>query len=158
MKKFIVFAVILTAGTSTTFVSCSGWMRGGAADGETMSTVGWIDDDTYRISAEGDPGQSLEDIGERKERAKRAAVMNAQYYITEKFKNSKIDGRSGMENFEMTGLTVARELKAIIKRGSVYKVNWDDAQNCEIIYEVKAKDLKKKVSGADWKLDKNSTK
>ncbi len=56
-----------------------------------------------------------------------------------------------MKNFEMTGIAVSQELKAIVKGGSVKKLTWDDEQNCEIIYEVFAKDLKKKVAQASWK-------
>lgn len=50
----------------------------------------------------------------------------------------------------MTGIAVAQELKAIAKGGSVKKVTWDEEQNCEIIYVVHAKGLKKKVSAAKW--------
>ncbi len=150
MKKFFIFALIITAGLALTLISCSGKKIGGTVEGESYTTEGWIDDDTYQLAAAGVPTKTLTNVVQRKEASKRAAILNAQYQVIEKFKGSKIEGASGMENFEMTGIAVAQELKAIAKGGSVKKVTWDDEQNCEIIYVVHAKGLKKKVSAAKW--------
>jgi len=152
MKKLLIFALILSAGFVFTFTltSCSSQKIGGTVEGETFTTEGWIDDETFRIAAAGVPTKTLTNIVQRKEAGKRAAILNAQYQVIEKFKGSKIEGAAGMENFEMTGIAVAQELKAIAKGGSVKKVTWDEEQNCEVIYEVHAKGLKKKVSAAKW--------
>ena len=88
---------------------------GGTVEGETFTTEGWIDDDTFRIAAAGVPTKTLTNKVQRKEASKRAAILNAQYQVIEKFKGSKIEGASGMENFEMTGIAVAQELKAVCK-------------------------------------------
>jgi hypothetical protein len=152
MKKLLIFALILSAGFVFVFTltSCSSQKIGGTVEGETFTTEGWIDDETFRIAAAGVPTKTLTNVVQRKEASKRAAILNAQYQVIEKFKGSKIEGASGMENFEMTGIAVAQELKAISKGGSVKKVTWDEEQNCEVIYEVHAKGLKKKVSAAKW--------
>jgi len=150
MKKLLIFALIVSAAFMVALTSCSGKKIGGTVEGETFTTEGWIDDNTYRIAAAGVPLKTLENVVQRKESSKRAAILNAQYQVIEKFKGSKIEGASGMENFEMTGIAVAQELRSITKGGSVKKVTWDDEQNCEIIYEVYAKGLKNKVSAAKW--------
>jgi hypothetical protein len=150
MKKFLILALILSAGFVFTLTSCGGSKIGGTVEGETFTTEGWIDDETFRIAAAGVPTKTLTNVVQRKEASKRAAILNAQYQVIEKFKGSKIEGASGMENFEMTGIAVAQELKAVSKGGSVKKVTWDEEQNCEVIYEVHAKGLKKKVSAAKW--------
>lgn len=150
MKKLVIFALILVTGIALTMTSCAGKKIGGTVEGETYTTEGWIDDDTFQLAAAGVPTKTLTNVVQRKESSKRAAILNAQYQIIEKFKGSKIEGAAGMENFEMTGIAVAQELKAIAKGGSVKKVTWDEEQNCEIIYVVHAKGLKKKVSAAKW--------
>jgi hypothetical protein len=149
MKKFIIFGLILAAGLVITLTSC-GEKIGGTVEGQTYTTEGWIDDDTFQLAAAGIPTKTLTNVVQRKEASKRAAILNAQYQIIEKFKGSSVEGASGMENFEMTGIAVAQELKAVTKGGSVKKVTWDDEQNCEIIYVVHAKGLKKKVAAAKW--------
>lgn len=151
MKKLLIFTLILATGLVVALTSCSSSKKiGGTVEGESYTTEGWIDDDTYQLAAAGVATKTLTNVVQRKESSKRAAILNAQYQIIEKFKGSKIEGASGMENFEMTGIAVAQELKAIAKGGSVKKVTWDEEQNCEIIYIVHAKGLKKKVSAAKW--------
>ena len=44
----------------------------------------------------------------------------------------------------------AQEIQGTVKGGSVVSVTYDEEDNAEIIYEVKAKGLKKKVSAAEW--------
>ncbi len=150
MKRILIFAMIIAFGTIFALTSCGGQKIGGTVEGDSFRTEGWIDDNTYRIAAGGVPTKTLTNILQRKESSKRAAILNAQYQVIEKFKGSKIEGAAGMENFEMTGIAVAQELKAVTKGGSVQKVTWDEEQNCEIIYEVHAKGLKSKVSAAKW--------
>jgi len=150
MKKFMLLSLALTMGLAFTFVSCAGSI-GGTVKGKSYRTEGWIDANTYRIAAAGVPTKTLTNKVQRRESAKRAAILNAQYQVLEKFKGSKIEGAAGMSNFEMTGMAVAQEIKGVVKGGSVRRVTYDDDDNCEIIYEVKAKGLKKKVGAADWK-------
>ncbi len=151
MKKNVLFAIALSAGILIALTSCSGSKIGGTVQGETYTTEGWIDDNTFRIAAAGVAKRDLTNKVARRESSKRAAILNAQYQVIEKFKGSKIEGASGMENFEMTGIAIAQELRAISKGGSVKKVTYDDEDNCEVIYEVYAKNLKKKAASAEWK-------
>jgi hypothetical protein len=133
-----------------TFTSCGGGKIGGTVEGQSYKTEGWVNDDTYRIAAAGIAKQTLKNKIARRESAKRAAMLNAQYQVLEKFKGSKIEGAAGMSDFEMTGIAIAQEIQGIVKGGSVVSVTYDEEDNAEIIYEVKAKGLKKKVSAASW--------
>jgi hypothetical protein len=38
----------------------------------------------------------------------------------------------------------------MVKGGSVVKETYNEDDDCEIVYEVKAKGLKKKVTAAEW--------
>ncbi|HDP79810.1 MAG TPA: hypothetical protein ENN21_03090 [Spirochaetes bacterium] len=69
----------------------------------------------------------------------------AQKLIVEKFKGERMEvaGAVFHENKE-----VAKEIKRIIQDGKILSALWDDEQNCEIIYEVKAEGLKDKL--AEW--------
>ena len=152
MKKLLIFALIISAGVVIGLTSCGGAGKiGGTVEGESIKTEGWIDDDTFQISAAGVPTQTLTNVVQRKESAKRSAILNAWYQVIEKFVGSKIEGAAGMKDFELTGIAVSQELKSIVKGGSAKKVTWDDDQNCEVIFEVKAKGLKRKVTAGDFK-------
>ena len=150
MKKIFAVTLALALGLTFTFTSCGGGKIGGQVEGQTFKTEGWIDDDTYRLAASGVPKYTLKNKVARRESAKRAAILNAQYQVLEKFKGSKIEGAAGMSDFENTGIAIAQEVSGIVKGGSVVSATYDEEDNCEIIYEVKAKGLKKKVAAADW--------
>jgi len=150
MKKLLFVSLIFSIGLVITFTSCGGKKIGGTVKGETFKTEGWMDEDTYRISAAGVAKQTLKNKVARRESARRAAILNAQYQVLEKFKGSKIEGAAGMADFELTGIAIAQEIQGVVKGGSVTSVTYDDEDNAEIIYEVKAKGLKKKVSAASW--------
>ena len=150
MKKYLLLAFIFAI--AFTFIACGGGQKklGGTVKGKTYVTEGWIDDNTYRIAAAGAPKRDLENRVQRRESSRRAAILNAQYQVLEKFKGARLEGASGMSDFEMTGMAVAQEVEGHIKNGSVRTATWDDEDNCEVIYEVKAKDLRKKASSASW--------
>jgi len=148
MKKLVVMTLAL--GLLFAFTSCGGGGIGGQVQGEKFKTEGWIDNDTYRLAAAGVPKSTLKNKVQRRESAKRAAILNAQYQVLEKFKGSKIEGAAGMSDFESTGIAIAQEVSGMVKGGSVQSVTYDEEDNAEIIYEVKAKNLKNKVAAADW--------
>lgn len=150
MKKLLVISFLLIVSISFSLTSC-GSKIGGTVKGDSITTEGWIDENTYRLAAVGVPNRKLTNIVQRKASSKRAAILNAQYQVLEKFKGSKIEGAAGMSNFESTGIAIAQEVSGIVKGGSVKKVTYDKDQNCEIIYEVKARGLKRKVASAEWK-------
>ena len=151
MKKLFLIGLTISMGLAFALTSCGGSKIGGMVEGETFKNEGWLNDDTYRIAASGVPNSRLTNKIQRRESAKRAAILNAQYQVLEKFKGSKIEGAAGMSDFESSGIAIAQEVSGMVKGGSVVTATYDDQDNCEIIYEVKAKGLKKKVSAAEWK-------
>jgi len=151
MKKLYAIALILSMGLVFNFSSCGGKTIGGQVEGEKFNTENWVDENTYRLAASGAPKATLKNKVQRRESAKRAAILNAQYQVLEKFKGSKIEGAAGMSDFENTGIAIAQEIQGEVKGGSVVSATFDEEDNCEVIYEVKAKGLKKKVAAADWK-------
>lgn len=151
MKKLLFVSLLFSLALVFTFASCGGGGKiGGTVEGKTYKTEGWLNEDTYRLSAAGVAKQTLKNKIARRESAKRAAMLNAQYQVLEKFKGSTIEGAAGMSDFEMTGIAIAQEIQGTVKGGSVASVTYDEEDNAEIIYEVKAKGLKKKVQAASW--------
>ncbi|MCP4138299.1 MAG: hypothetical protein GY754_45475 [bacterium] len=131
---------------------CRATGRSGQVEsGEEMRTEGWIDGDTYRLSSSSAPPKRFTDIARRKAAAKRAAILNAQYHILEKFKGTRIEGAAGMADYNMTGMAHAQEVVGYVKNGKVIKETYDKEQNCEILYEVKAPKLKRLVNSAEFR-------
>ena len=152
MKKLFLIGIFISIGVVLTFASCGkGSKLGGTVEGDTFKTSQWVDENTFRIAAAGVPNSKLTNKVQRRESAKRAAILNAQYQVLEQFKGSSIEGAAGMSDFESTGIAVAQELQGSIKGGTVVSSTFDDEDDCEIIYEVKSKGLKKKVQNATWK-------
>ena len=148
MKKLFLMTLVLAMGL--VFTSCGGGKIGGTVEGQTFKNEKWVDNNTFQLAASGVAKSSLKNKVQRRESAKRAAILNAQYQVLEKFKGSKIEGAAGMSDFESTGIAIAQEIQGVVKGGSVKSATFDEEDNCEIIYEVKAKGLKKKVQAADW--------
>lgn len=148
MKKLFLMTLVLAMGL--VFTSCGGGKIGGTVQGDTFKGEKWVDDNTFQLAASGVANSKLKNKVQRRESAKRAAILNAQYQVLEKFKGSKIEGAAGMSDFESTGIAIAQEIQGVVKGGSVKSFTYDEEDNCEIIYEVKAKGLKKKVQAADW--------
>ena len=150
MKKYLVVFFVLAV--AFTLIACGGGQKklGGTVKGQSFVMEGWVDNNTYRIVAAGAPGDFQNKI-QRQQSAQRAAMLYAQYMVLEKFKGSRIEGAAGMADFQMTGIAIAQEVEGHIKNGSVRKVTFDKDDNAEIIYEVRANDLRRKVGAAEWR-------
>ncbi|MCP4131035.1 MAG: hypothetical protein GY754_08655 [bacterium] len=112
---------------------------------ETL-TDGWVDEDTYRASSIGMPRRGLQNLHQQRESAKEAAILNAQKRILERFTSAPLEGAGAMSDvWGSYGLAVAKEFGGFVKGGSVIREKYDKEQNCEIVYEVKMKGLRKRV-------------
>ena len=157
MKKYLIVAFIFVV--AFTFIACGGGSKtkssGAGLDGKTQTyrTEWWVDENTYRLRAGGAPGANQEGKNKmvRRESARRAAILNAQFQVLEKFKGSSVQGAAGMSDFELTGIAISQEVEGVVKGGSVIEATYDSDDNCEVLYEVKARGLKKKVENATWK-------
>ena len=153
MKKSITHALVLVSILCLILNSCSSGDKMGTMSGKSYRTQGWIDENTFRIAARGAYPKDEENEIVKQEMAKRAAIINAQFQVLEKFTGSKIEGASGMKNFRITGIAVSQEVAGVIKGGSVYKETYNN-YGCEVIFEVKAKGLKNKVKASQIKGSK----
>lgn len=152
MKKLFLICLALLIGSAFAFTSCgSSALKSTIEDGQEVATERWVDDNTFQILAGGEPNEKLKGKIARQESAKEAAELNAKSKIIKKFIGSKVEGASGMENFIHSGTAVAEEFGAMFKGGSTKRVTYDkETQACEIIYEVKGKNLKKRVESGDF--------
>ena len=150
MRKVGAFVVIFSIALLA-FAACGGGTIGGTVEGQSYTSEGWLDDNTYRTTGVGVPKKGYTNKVQRRQTAKRAAIIAAQYAVLEKFTGSKVEGAAGMQDFELTGIAVAQEVQGVIRGGSVVKETFDDEDNCEVIYQVQAKGLKKRVQSSDIK-------
>lgn len=146
MKKHVALLAALVMVGSFAFTGC-GQRLGGTLGGKTESfqTEGWVDDHTFRTTAMGVAKSTERNKTKRKIQAKEAAILMAQKTILEKFKGARLQGASGAADGELTGIAIAKEFGGMVKGGSVKKVTYNETQDCEIVYEVSARNLKKKV-------------
>lgn len=145
VRKKIMLGLLIMSLTApaATVVSCK---SGSSISQNVWMTEGWVDRDTYRIISFGAPGKGTTDPGEIKERARKNAVLNAHYTIIERFKGSRIESCGGIIDYDYLD-SLIRELLPVIKNGKIIAERYDENLNCEIVYEIKAKNLRKTVRG-----------
>jgi len=148
MKRKVMIGMLILSLTApaVTLVSCKSGNQVTASK-DIWQSEGWIDRDTFRIMATGNPRKGLTSDAQKKGTAREAAVLIAQIRILEKFNGDKIESCGGFSDYEQSHVTALKEYNAIIKNGVVIAEKYDDQFNCDIIYEVKYPGLKKKVSG-----------
>ncbi len=119
---------------------------------------GWIDNDTFVVTAEGYPVSSLYNKVARRESSERIAVSRARAQVLEKFSDFKFTGeyqelkKSGeLGGTEKSGIELKLELEEIVKEGVITEITYDAEDNCIIVYEVSHPGLKKMVARAEWK-------
>lgn len=144
-------AAVIMLATSVLFVAPN-CQRSVTKSVEEQDKQGWIDMDTYRVIAIGNPSPKFKDVEKRKASAKHAAILNAQYQILETFKGAKIEGATGImsDEYYYSLYNTQREIEDYVRGGQVIRETYDAEQNCEIMYEVRAKNLKKRVMNTEW--------
>lgn len=145
-RKIAVGTLILSlAGPALSLVSC----KSTTSARDVWSGEGWVDGDTYRVISSGEPAKTMTNRTARKESARRAAVLNAQYRTIERFRSARMmDGCC--YSIYSTGLEMdlTAEIRGAVKGGTVIAAKYDEGDSCSIVFETKAKDLKKRVDPA----------
>ncbi len=143
-RKIAVGTLILSlAGPVLSAVSC----KNAPSVRDVWSGEGWVGDDTYRVIASGEPAKTLTNKTARKESAKRAAVLNAQYRTVERFRSAlQMDGCCYSIYSPGLPTDLATDIRAAIKGGTVIAAKYGEEESCSIVFETRAKDLKKKVT------------
>ncbi|MFC1670385.1 hypothetical protein ACFL20_08325 [Spirochaetota bacterium] len=142
-KSFILLSITVFA---VALISC-GVSRSQIKGGQTYVTEGWVNSNTFRVKAVGVPKKGLTNKYQRRATAKEAALIMAQKRIIEKFVGAAIEGASGMADAQSTGIAVAKEFSGFVKGGSIVKETYDNEQNCEVVYQVESRGLKKRITG-----------
>lgn len=104
---------------------------------------GWIDDNTYRVSAQG-ISTKTDNQAEKIESAVRNAVNNAR---NELFIRFNLNDPEYMDlNTNPTEVSIRNELIEIIGSGRVIeRYYYNKKESCKILYEIRATGLKQKV-------------
>ncbi len=116
-------------------------------EGDTKSyeSEGWIDDQTFQVRALGVPREGETNTTKRKIQSKEAATLSAQARVIELMIGAKVQGATGSMDGESTGIALTKEFEGMIRGGSIVKTTYDEEQNCEVVYRVQAKGLKKRA-------------
>jgi hypothetical protein len=145
MKRF--FSLCLLLAVAVVFTSCgkSSSDMGGAVKGESFVTEGWVSPDIFRVTSTGVPKEGLQNKIQRRGTANEAAQIMAQKRIIEKFVGARLEGAAGAADYASTGIAVSKEFGGLVKGGTIVKSTYDDDDNCEIVYQVEKKNLRKEV-------------
>ncbi len=153
----MIVALALVASLAYVMVSCKSTgpqrvdvKREAASDSSSdikSVTLGWIDGDTFRVRSE---ALYQKQSGERELRrtdSKRLAVQQAQDSVIEKFVRDRVKHATRVLDPRSTGVAITNEFGGVVKKGEVTREKYNERDACEIIYEVKSPDLKKRVFG-----------
>jgi hypothetical protein len=151
--KRIMIAVFAVVFAGSLMVAC-GAKEGGQVKGESFKSEGWVDANTFRVISTGVPKAGLVNKIQRRGTAKEAAIIMAEKRIIEKFVGARLEGASGAADYASTGVAVAKEFSGDVKGGTLVKETYDDDDNCEIVYQVEKKGLKKEVMGGATAIPK----
>ncbi len=149
LKKCTIFPIIFSL---IILFSCDGNKRSNHfVDIKAYSSGSWLDNDTFRVAAEGPAPRAIKKVSERRKSAVRSATRHAQYKVLNSFKeiSNKSVLKKNRSRFERKKLE--KTVIKIIKNGYIVKgsVVYDKNDRCKIIYEVKAKGLKQILDYVD---------
>jgi hypothetical protein len=144
MKRIFSLCLLLCVAVVFTACKSSGGM-GGEVKGESFVSEGWVSPDIFRVTATGVPKEGLTNKIQRQGTAKEAALIMAQKRIIEKFVGARLEGAAGAADYASTGIAVSKEFGGLVKGGTIVKTTFDEDANCEIVYQVEKKNLRKEV-------------
>jgi len=144
LTRFVLMVAMLL------LVQCgSGGMSAIQKENQIYKQGQWVDESTYRILAEGSASSSIKNPDEQKASASRSAIHLAQNTILTKFKEYRKAAAAGQQLPKPTKVNTLAVLYAI-KNGTIVKNSEIfDKNKCVLVFEVKGKNLQKKVLSAD---------
>ncbi len=146
MKR--IFCLVVVLAVMLVFNACGRGGMGGQVKGDSFVTEGWVSDDIFRVTATGVPKEGLTNQVQKRGTAQEAALIMAQKRIIEKFVGARLEGAAGAADYASTGIAVSKEFGGMVKGGTIVKSTYDEDDNCEVVYQVESKGLKKRVMGA----------
>ncbi len=148
MKYLMISYLLLMVTVSLNECSSTSDSKSGAlkvTDTEKLIAVAWVDDNTIRVKSTGIYKGG--DSALRKEESKKSAIKEAQIAVIEKFITERVYSSGMKVDPKNTGVDIVKEFGVIVKSGVVIKERYGQNEDCELIYEVQSKDLKKRVWG-----------
>jgi len=145
MKKVLSSAMVIFVAIA--FAGCSSGGLGGMLEGDEVVSEGWVSPDIFRVTATGAPKPGLTNKIQKRGTAKEAALIMGQKRVLEKFVGARVEGAAGAADYASTGIAVSKEFGGMVKGGTIVKETYDEDDNCEVIYQVEKKGLKKMVDG-----------
>ncbi len=112
---------------------------------------GWQDQEAYRVLAIGQPRKGVTNRVAQKAYAKEAAILMARKKIKEHFYGYRIARLQGAGAMSGVDISAAESMKiqGIINGGSVVRIEYNEENVCEIVYEVRYPGLKKLILQQD---------
>jgi len=120
---------------------------------DTYVTEGWIDDNTFQVRSLGAPNQKATGFVRRRTQSKEAALLASQKRVIELLIGKKVEGASGSDSGESTGVAISSEFEGVVKGGSVVKESYNENDDCEMTYRIHADGLKKRAETEAQKQD-----
>ena len=120
---------------------------------ESFRTEGWLDGDTFQVRALGAANPKLKRFVQRRTASEEAALLAAQKRAIELMIGSKIKGASGSQSGELTGLVITKEFEGRIKGGAIVKKTFNEDDDCELVWRIHRKGLKKEAEAEIERLN-----
>ncbi len=114
---------------------------------EDFITEGWLDEDTFQVRALGAPSPNAKGFVRRRTQSQEAALLAAQKRVIEPYAHYILKGASGSDSGESTGVVITKEFESHVKGGTIMRTTFHEDDNCEIVYRIHAKGLRRKVLG-----------
>ena len=111
----------------------------------------WFDDNSYRIRTTVAPSRKSVGLEEKKESAKRTAILMAGASFLNLINDQRLKiiyrgfPPDAYVNFTESNYP-AKVFSSVAKNGTVLRETYDELQNCTIIYEIHEKNLRRKVA------------
>ena len=126
---------------------CAGIQQSWIKKGDVYRTEGWLDNNTYQVHGVGIPPENIANKIQRRALAKEAALMDAQKQVIESMHGYMLKGKSAADMNQIKSNTVYKEVGAMAKGGRIVQVTFgQDNDECDLVYQVSQKGLKKKMS------------
>ncbi len=131
--KAVVTRIWLFVAAAAVASACGGSLRSPRAD--TCRVIGFVDDHTFRVEADGRAPSDHMPEGERRRVARDGAVDAARKKTLEIFSAGMIKGGDDR------GISPER-IVSVVERGEVVSERCDKGGRCRVLFEVRAKNLK----------------
>ena len=115
---------------------------------KTYKSEEWIDAHTFQVKTIGAPRSGEKSLVKRKVQSKNAAKLSAQNRIIELLLGSEVSSTSSSTDGESGEILIRSELEGMIKGGSIISESFDEEQNCEMVFRIHARNLKKKAKAS----------